>query len=67
MTLMKIASRIMFVVACVITAASVLLAAYVAHMRELTPNTPFNFALVLASPYPHKRAKTHHPLKIPAH
>ena len=36
---MKIASRIMFVVACVIAAASVLLAAYVAHMGEgLSPS-----------------------------
>jgi uncharacterized membrane protein YgdD (TMEM256/DUF423 family) len=36
---MKIASRILFVVACVIAAASVLLAAYVAHMGEgLSPS-----------------------------
>jgi len=35
---MKIASRVLFVVACVIAAASVLLAAYVAHQGEtLTP------------------------------
>jgi len=32
--LMKIASRILFVIACVIAASSVLLAAYVAHMGE---------------------------------
>ena len=31
---MKIASRVLFVVACVISAASVLLAAYVAHQGE---------------------------------
>jgi uncharacterized membrane protein YgdD (TMEM256/DUF423 family) len=37
---MKIASRILFVVACVIAAASVLLAAYVAHMGEvLSPSS----------------------------
>ena len=36
---MKIASRVLFVVACVISAASVLLAAYVAHMGEaLSPS-----------------------------
>ena len=37
---MKIASRILLVVACVIAAASVLLAAYVAHMGEaLSPSS----------------------------
>ena len=37
---MKIASRVLFVVACVISAASVLLAAYVAHMGEaLSPSS----------------------------
>ena len=36
---MKIASRVLFVVACVISAASVLLAAYVAHQGEaLSPS-----------------------------
>ena len=36
---MKIASRVLFVVACVISAASVLLAAYVAHRGEgLSPS-----------------------------
>lgn len=36
---MKIASRVLFVVACVMSAASVLLAAYVAHMGEaLSPS-----------------------------
>ena len=36
---MKIASRVLFVVACVIALASVLLAAYVAHMGEsLSPS-----------------------------
>lgn len=36
---MKIASRVLFVVACVISAGSVLLAAYVAHMGEaLSPS-----------------------------
>ena len=37
---MKIASRVLFVVACVISAASVLLAAYVAHQGEaLSPSS----------------------------
>jgi len=37
---MKIASRVLFVVACVIAAASVLLAAYVAHQGEaLSPSS----------------------------
>jgi uncharacterized membrane protein YgdD (TMEM256/DUF423 family) len=37
--LMKIASRILFVIACLIAASSVLLAAYVAHMGEgLSPS-----------------------------
>ncbi len=37
---MKIASRVLFVVACVISAASVLLAAYVAHQGEALSPSP---------------------------